>query len=57
MYLELHGHYANGFLWRQGGIAEQAYRYLQAMLVIEAELQRIARERERDRERARGSQR
>jgi hypothetical protein len=42
--LQLFQFYRNGFLWRGGGVAEQPYRYMEQMALIEQEVGRHERE-------------
>lgn len=43
-FLSLYGAWESGFLWTNGGMAQQPAIYVQAMQIIAAEVQRIERE-------------
>ena len=44
MALDLFRHYEAGHLWAGGGLADQPYRYLQAMITVGAEVDAIEAE-------------
>lgn len=37
VWLDLFAHYDSGFLWREGGVANQPAKYLRAMALIRSE--------------------
>jgi hypothetical protein len=43
--MNLYQHYRRGFLLREGGLFKQPYKYVQAMQLIEAEIEAYRKER------------